>query len=875
MKHLKHILFSAIMLAVGLTAWSQETITGTVNDMQNMPMPGANITIVGTAEGTVTDAAGAFSLSTDRLTGELQISFMGYEAKIIPFTVTQGQTLNVGTIILAEGRAEEMETVVVVGRGVIDLEEDRKTPVAVSTITAKQIREKAGNQEFSEVMKNTPSVYVASQAGGYGDSKMYVRGFDQTNTAFLLNGQPINGMEDGNMYWSNWSGMTDVANAVQVQRGLGSSKLAISSVGGTVNIVTRATEMREGGFAQSIIGNDDYIKNTVAYSTGMSQSGWGFSAMLTRWSGDGYNRGTFGEGHNYFVSVGYKANDRHHFNFLLFGAPQWHDQNFSKAISLYLEHGRKYNNNYGSYEGDYLSERRNYYHKPVANFNWDFTIDATKELSTVLYASWGRGGGTGNWGNARVRKESGHIDFDAIRENNMALAGGIGNTGDAYAIRNSVNNHAWYGIVSNFNHKITENLSYNVGVDLRTYKGTHYREISHFLGLNGFEVDNNAQYPDGYIVTEQFSANPWSAFTNDPADNQKVNYDYDERISYGGLFGQVEYATDLFSAYVQGAISNQSHIRWDRFQYVEAEEESEKVNNTGYNIKGGINFNLSEQHSVFANAGFYSRQPYHDNIYLSFGNDVNPFAENEKITGFEAGYRFKSQYFSANLDFYRTTWNNRVTTTEGNDDDGNEVFFINSGVSQMHTGAEFEFMAHPFPFLDVRGFASAGNWEYDDDIYRRTVNQDRETIEESVDDIDGGKVGNAAQTTFGIGVVGKITSRLSIDADWRKYDDLYTGFVDKNTVQLPGYDLIDAGITYRMNFTKTSLTFRLNVNNVFDNVYISEMTSNVQTTDLVDADDPAAGTYASNGLVYDGLATANNVFFGNGRTWNFGMRFNF
>lgn len=875
MKHLKHILFSAIMLVVGLTAWSQETITGTVNDMQNMPMPGANVTVVGTAEGAVTDANGAFSLTTGTLTGELQISFMGYETKIIPFTITPGQTFNAGTIMLAEGQAEEMETVIVIGRGVIDLEEDRKTPVAVSTISAKQIREKAGNQEFPEVMKNTPSVYVASQAGGYGDSKMYLRGFDQTNTAFLLNGQPINGMEDGNMYWSNWSGMTDVANAVQVQRGLGSSKLAISSVGGTVNIVTRATEMREGGFAQSIIGNDNYIKNTVAYNTGMSQNGWGFSAMLTRWSGDGYNRGTFGEGHNYFVSVGYRANDRHHFNFLLFGAPQWHDQNFTKSIQSYLNNGRKYNNNYGLYAGDYLSERRNYYHKPVANFNWDFTIDGTKELSTVLYASWGRGGGTGNWGNARVRTESGHIDWDAIRENNEALPGGIGNTGDAYAIRNSVNNHAWYGIVSNFNHKINENLSYNVGVDLRTYKGTHYREISHYLGLSGFEVTDNEQYPDGYIVTEQFSANPWSAFTNDPADNQKVNYDYDERISYGGLFGQVEYATDLFSAYVQGAISNQSHIRWDRFQYVEADEESEKVNNTGYNIKGGINFNLSEQHSVFANAGFYSRQPYHDNIYLSFGNDVNPFAENEKITGFEAGYRFTSQYFSANLDFYRTTWNNRVTTTEGTDDDGNEVFFINSGVSQMHTGAEFEFVAHPFTFLDVRGFASAGNWEYDDDIYRRTVDQNRVTIEESVDDIDGGKVGNAAQTTFGIGVVGRITSRLSVDADWRKYDDLYTGFVDKNTVQLPGYDLTDAGITYRMNFTKTSLTLRLNVNNVFDNVYISEMTSNVQTTDLVDADDPAAGTYASNGLVYNGLATANNVFFGNGRTWNFGMRFNF
>lgn len=872
MRNFTQLLFSVSMLLIGMAGWSQNRITGIVTDETNLPMPAATIMVSGTSDVATSEEDGTFSLQTSAVSGDLVVSFMGYQSKTIPFIINPGQDLNVGAITLSEG-GEELEMVVIVGRNVMDLEQDRRTPVAVSNISRREIQEKSGNQEFPEVMKNTPSIYVASQAGGYGDSRMYTRGFDQTNTAFLLNGQPINGMEDGNMYWSNWSGMTDVANAVQVQRGLGSSKLAVSSVGGTVNIVTKATEMKEGGFAQSIIGNDNYVKNTVAYNTGLGESGWGASIMLTKWSGDGYNRGTFGEGQNYFFSLGYKANDRHMFNFLLFGAPQWHDQNFSKPIQNYLDNGRKYNNNYGFLAGDYLSERRNYYHKPVANLNWDFKIDATKDLSTVLYASWGRGGGTGNWGNARIRS-NGQIDFDAIKANNQELPGGIGNTADAYAIRNSVNNHAWYGVVSNFSHKINENLTYNVGVDLRTYKGTHYREISHFLGLTGFEVNDNVQYPDGYVVTEQYSANPWSAFFNDPADNQKVNYDYDERISYGGLFGQIEYATDMFSAYVQGAVSNQSHIRWDRFQYTEAEEESEKVNNTGYNAKAGFSFKLAEQHTVFANAGYYSRQPYHDNIYLSFGNDVNPFAENEKITGLELGYRFTSTYFSANLNAYRTNWKNRVTTTEGVDDDANEVFFINSGVNQLHTGLELDFMAHPFPFLDVRGFASVGNWEYNDDIYRRTVNQDRETIAESVDDIDGGKVGIAAQTTFGVGVIGKITSRLSVDADWRKYDDMYTGFVAKDNVQLPGYDLTDAGISYRMNFTKTSLTFRLNVNNVFDNVYISEMTSNLKPDSPV-SNAPDAPTYAEEGLIYDGLATGNTVFFGNGRTWNFGMRFTF
>ncbi len=123
-----------------------------------------------------------------------------------------------------------------------------------TTITAREIQAKSvGNVEFPEVIKNTPSAYISNQTG-FGDSQMFMRGFDQINTAFLLNGQPINGMEDGRMYWSNWSGMSDVANAVQVQRGLGSSKLAISSVGGTVNIATKTVDNRKGGYARFMYG---------------------------------------------------------------------------------------------------------------------------------------------------------------------------------------------------------------------------------------------------------------------------------------------------------------------------------------------------------------------------------------------------------------------------------------------------------------------------------------------------------------------------------------------------------------------------------------------------------------------------------------------
>ncbi len=861
MKNITQLLFIFSAMLVSSFALAQETITGTVTDGQ-MPLPAASVTVKGTADSVSADINGVFWLSTSTTSGELVVSFLGYDSQTIPFTITPGQKLDLGTIALTEN-SEELEAVVIVGRGVIDLEQDRKTPVAVSTISKREIQLKSGQNDFTEVMKNTPSVYIASQAGGFGDTQMYTRGFDQTNTAFLLNGQPINGMEDGNMYWSNWSGMTDIANSVQVQRGLGSSKLAISSVGGTINIVTKATDMHQGGFAQSMIGNNNFQKTTLAYNTGMMENGFGVSAMLTKWSGDGYNRGTYGEGYNYFLSFGYKLNEKHLFNFLAFGAPQQHDQNYTKKIADYLQYGRKYNNNYGFLDGDYLTERRNYYHKPVLNLNWDFNINNDMDLSTVLYASFGRGGGTGNYGSSgnRIRTADRHIDFNQIRDNNEAIAGGIGEYGNSYILRNSVNNHAWYGLVSNFNHKITEEFSYNAGIDIRNYKGTHYREISNYLGLDGFLVDDNVQYPNGYVVTEQFSANPWSAFTNKPADNQKIDYDYDERITYGGLFGQAEYATEQFSAFVQGSVSTQSHVRWDRFQYTKAEEKSETVTNTGFNIKAGGSYTFLENHTVFANAGHYSRQPYHDNIYLSYGNDVNPFTKNEKVTGIELGYRYRSSFIDIDLNAYQTSWKDRVTTNESTDDAGEPIFIINSGVTQLHKGLELEFTARPLKVLNVKGFASLGNWKYDDKVYQTTRDQNRNVIDQEIIDIEGGKVGGGAQTTVGLGAVYKITPKFSIDADWRTYDNLYAIATVKENVELPSYDIVDAGLTYNMNFAKSALTFRLNVNNVFSEVYLSQLTS--------------ANPVEEGDVTYKGVNVSNNGYFGNGRTWNFSMKFKF
>ncbi|MDO6760522.1 carboxypeptidase-like regulatory domain-containing protein [Tamlana sp. 2_MG-2023] len=842
MKKFTQILFAMVVLLCSAVASSQSTITGTIIDGEmNSPLPGANIVQQGTTNGTTTTFEGDFTLQTNVSSGKFVVSYVGYSTITLDFNGDQ----DFGQIKLMPDNT--LDEIVIVGSGVIDLAEDRKTPVAVSTIRSQEIQEKAGNWDLPEVLKSTPSIQNV-KGGAFGDGTMFVRGFDQTNTAFLLNGQPINGMEDGKMYWSNWSGVMDVANAIQVQRGLGASKLAISSVGGTVNIVTKTIDKKEGGYLQQMLGNDYYTKTTAYYSTGVSEKGWSFSSLLGYWQGDGYVNDTDGQGQTYFFSVGYTPNDHHSLNFLLTGAPQWHAVAGSGDIQSFLDNGREYNSwsfdgvdspntlSSGKYPGG-----RNIYHKPVANLSWDWTINDQSSMSTVLYGSLGRGS---------FAQSIGSVDY----------------------ARGSNNNHDWYGLVTNYNNQLTENLNFNVGADVRLYSGYHFRDVREFITVDS--VTNSSGYSGGqdYQLTEAGGINPWKVFFNPNTDHlQRFGYDYSEQINYGGVFGQLEYAKDGFSAFFQGALSTQSHVRTEFLNTSTPGEgeEGDKVNNPGFNVKGGLAYELSQAHRVFFNTGYYSRQPFHDTLYQNdrAGNELlQPEAENEEITGFELGYQFMAgRAFSANLNGYHTTWDN-VTKYRNNGENGDDyISYQTMGVKQVHYGVELEVMTRPLDNLRLNGFLSLGEWQFKDNANQRTFDNDGNQIgadEEIV--IDGYSVGGAAQVTGGINGSYDICSNFSVDAAWNWYNDMFSiGALDQAPLSMPSYDTMDAGLSYKvMVGSNESLQFRFNLNNVFDEVYLESVSGNTAASANPDEN-------------YKGINTSNNGRFGYGRTWNFSVRFNF
>ena len=352
------LLFSAVVMA-------QSTISGTIIEAgTNIPLPGANVIEKGTSNGAIADFDGNFTIKTKSSSGEIVISFIGYNSKTIAFT----GDMTLGSVTLSSSQFGLEEVQIIASVAV-----DRKTPVAVSTIKAADIELKLGTQEFPEILKSTPGVYATKAGGGYGDGRINLRGFDSQNVAVMINGIPVNDMENGRVYWSNWAGLGDVTSSMQVQRGLGASKVAVPSIGGTINIITKTTDAEAGGNIFTSIANDGYEKFGVTYSTGLMDNGLAATVNAAKTTGNGYVDGTEFSGVNYFLNISKEINDAHKLSFSVFGAKQRHGQRQnSQLIETYKssERGRKFNADWGYLNGKPLNLRDNEFHNPTLNIQY-------------------------------------------------------------------------------------------------------------------------------------------------------------------------------------------------------------------------------------------------------------------------------------------------------------------------------------------------------------------------------------------------------------------------------------------------------------------------------------------------------------------------
>ena len=847
------------MLLASFAMAQTGTISGTVlDDESGEPLVGANAVLKGTTTGTITDVDGTFTIENVQEGNQTVVfSFVGYSSKELTVKVVGGSTKNVGSVRLA-GDAVGLDEIQVVASVAID----RKTPVAVSTIQSNFITEKASSQEFPQLLKTTPGVYATNQGGGFGDARVNIRGFESDNVAVMINGIPVNDMENGTVYWSNWAGLIDVTRTMQVQRGLGASKVAVPSVGGTINVITKTTDAEKGGNIFYGIGNDNRQKVSFGLSTGLDDNGWAFSLSASKTSADAVAgvEGTQFTAYNYFFNLSKQINSKHTLSLTGFGAPQRHGQRQTAlGIQTYRNapQGIKYNPDWGILDGEVVNAEDNFYHKPQFSLNHYWDINETSQLNTVLYASVGVGGGGGRSLNSTPRKPGlsngyGPIDLDAVAEENAAQPDGNA-ISYLYA---SMNTHKWYGLLSTYQKELASNFNILGGIDLRYYRGFHFRKITNLLGADYYLDDNDVNNTEKIVKV-----------------GDKFSYNDDGEVLWEGAYVQGEYSNDALSGFVSLSLSNTSYRRYDFFNYLDSDPKqvTDWQNFVGYQVKGGLNYNLNAYHNLFANVGYFQKAPYFDAVFLNNLNDINQNAVNQKIISYEIGYGYRSANFDANINLYNTQWRDRsFTQTFQVDDDPNtpvdesqNLYYANIlGVNALHQGVEIDFKYQPAVSFTVRGMASFGNWRWMDNvdgvaIFDEEQNKIGEISTLYIKDL---KVGGAAQNTFSLSADYQILKSLKAGVVYNFYGDNYADFdptsrddesaINRQAFKLPDYQLVDFNIVFDFKLGDFDASLYGNVNNLLDVEYLSD--------------------------AYDADAIQNvTVFYGLGRTWTTGLRIKF
>ena len=594
--------FLVFLTSTAAVAQSTYSIRGRVLDKASgEALPGTSVGLVGTTQGAVSDGTGAFRIQgVAPGTYTLRGSFIGYQNLEQRVTVTNADATI--TLRLAEDNATLAEVQVVAQVAV-----ERETPVAFSAVNEVKLRESLGARDLPLILNETPGVYATQAGGGTGDSRISIRGFDQRNVAVMINGVPVNDMETGAVFWSNWD-LGDVTRSLQVQRGLTASKLAVPSVGGTINVLTKGFEARRGGRARVEGGFNNYRKVSLLLSSGQMKGDWAVTVFGSRRTGDGWADGLYDDAWTYFGTIS-KRLGKHQLSLTGLGSPQRHGQrSFASTIATYstekarelgadpgstIPRGFRFNPNFaplrrytslnpdgtpGNAPSEMVNERENFYHKPQINLNHFWNVSDKLFVSNVVYVSRGIGGGTGSRNTPTTDNATGGVNLQAVYDANFKNRFTRNNvTGGPSVVdserfstnflRANYNSHRWAGFITSADYKLTEELTASAGADGRYYRGEHYSQITDLLGGeyafdNGTPTDRFLRTPVGTPTNGDQNSAPYRKLRV----GDKFNYNYDGITKWFGGYGQLEFKRGPLAGFISGTVSQVSYQRIDFFR---------------------------------------------------------------------------------------------------------------------------------------------------------------------------------------------------------------------------------------------------------------------------------------------------------------------
>lgn len=525
----------------------------------------------------------------------------------------------------------------------------KKTPMAFSTLTQKQIKQVNFGQDIPYILSLTPSVTTTSDAGnGIGYTSIRVRGIDPSRINITANGVPVNDAESSQVYFVNMGDLASSVQSMQLQRGAGTSTNGAGAFGATLNMQTENIGTQPYIGLDASAGSYYSHKETLRFGTGLLHDHWGLQGRLSNIGSKGYLDRASTKLNSYFLQGGYFS-DNTMVKLLTFNGTEqtYHAWNYASKYEQSL-YGRRYNS-CGEYYDDkgnvqYYKDQTDNYHQMNYQAIWNQLYGQNWSSNVTLHYTYGYG------------------YYNEYKSNKDYQDYGLSDTEfESDLTRKKLMENNLYGVVASINYDNKSNYKATLGGGWNKYIGDHWGEVL-------WTKDKvNTFYP-GY---EYYRNRAW-----------KSDFNLYTKESWTFLPGLNAYI-DLQYRHVGYRMQDPRdyYINEDRTKGYWAHDDFDF-----FNPKFGINYQLDSHNRLYASYAISHKEPTRNDYQ---DNEVQHLKA-EKLQDVEFGYRYESQKFTAGANFYYMYYNHQyVLTGELNDIGEMKASNENSGRSYRE-GVELE-----------------------------------------------------------------------------------------------------------------------------------------------------------------------------------------
>ena len=777
MKKITFLLMMLSMIAMNAQTFS---ISGKVTDEQQNPMPGASVLVKGTYIGASTNSNGEFKITNLKQGDyEIVVSFLSYEEMSKKISLTKDTKLDFSlkqTAIMSE------EAIVSA------IKANDFTPVAQTNLDKKDIDKQNTNADIPFMLSLTPSVVATSETGtGNGYTAMRIRGTDMSRINVTINGIPLNDAESQGVYWVNMPDFSSSVNAIQIQRGVGTSTNGAASFGASINFQTITIEPKPYANLGFSAGSFNTYKESVSAGTGLIKDKFTFDVRYSKLNADAYIQRGFSDHQSIYLSSSYYDEKnllkavvmlgKQQTGITWWGVPDYmidSIRNFNPAGKYYDKNGN---------ENFYDGQTDNYWQN---HYQLLYTREISKKLSlnANLHATTGKG-----YYEQYIPKINDFWEENLFSNYGLQpIISGNDTVNSTDMIRQKWLDNVFYGFTSSLNYHYNK-INASLGIAANKYDGDHFGYIKWMKENAGVEHDYEWYNNTG-------TKTDFNTFL-------KVQYSLTEKLSF---YGDVQYRQISYK--MEGP--DDDLVRLDQ------------TNNYNFvNPKFGINYVLNNNHKFYATMGIANREPNRSDLKEATKGGGTEVPTYETLYDYEAGYQFTKSKYAIGLNLYYMDYKNQLVNTGQLNSVGYPIM-TNVDIS-YRTGVELMFGWKP-----IKNLEWTGNLTLSKNIIKNHVDYAKNHVDTAGNEYYKGVEMGDVNISYSPNII----SASTISYKFAKYFTFnfiskYVGkqYID-NTMsedrKLDAYFVNNVRLDFNKNFEKApNLSIQFLVNNVFDVDYIS------------------------------------------------------